>query len=78
MIDAIFSLWIIVLVLYMITMIGAPFYFKLGWFKKFYHDIMGWCTPDKQAEQWFDGLSVHCTCRHCHKEIMQDSQGNWF
>ena len=26
----------------------------------------------------FDGCSVHATCSKCGKEVMQDSQGNWF
>ena len=24
------------------------------------------------------GCSMYSYCRFCHKEIMQDSQGNWF
>lgn len=53
-------------------------YFKLGWFKCFYHDIMGWHRPDYNKDAWSDGLSLHATCKYCGKEIMQDSQGNWF
>lgn len=41
-----------------------------------YHDIMGWHKPD--GTLFNDGCSNHSYCRFCHKEIMQDSQGNWF
>lgn len=40
------------------------------------HDIMGWHKPDHTRS--FDGLSDHSHCIFCGKEIMQDSQGNWF
>lgn len=43
-----------------------------------YHDILGWHEPDKNAKIWNDGCSFRCRCKHCGKEIMQDSQGNWF
>lgn len=59
------------------TFIDAGLYFKLGWFKFFYHDLLGWHTPDDGPES-FDGCSIHARCKHCGKEIMQDSQGNWF
>jgi hypothetical protein len=26
----------------------------------------------------FDGCSIHASCSKCGKEVMQDSQGNWF
>lgn len=65
-------------VLYFITWIGGLIWlahpFKLGtWF---FHDILGWHKPN--GELTFDGLSEHSHCRFCNKEIMQDSQGNWF
>lgn len=53
---------------------GYVYQFKQGnWF---FHDILGWHMPDKKAS--FDGCSIHSHCRYCEKEIMQDSQGNWF
>ena len=45
-------------------------------FKQFYHNILEWHLPNE--EQGFDGCSFHSTCKFCGKEIMQDSQGNWF
>lgn len=48
-------------------------YKAMSWF---YHDILGWSKPDNS--RYYDGCSVHSHCRFCGKEIMQDSQGNWF
>lgn len=57
--------------------IAAGLYFKFGFLKFFYHDFLHWHTPD-ESPQWFDGLSDHAICKQCGKDIMQDSQGNWF
>jgi hypothetical protein len=51
-------------------------YHKFGLFKTFYHDVLGWHEPTDERE--FDGCSLHSRCKHCGREIMQDSQGNWF
>lgn len=48
-----------------------------GWFKDFYHDTLHWHQPDN-SPKWSDGCSMHCKCKWCGKEIMQDSQGGWF
>lgn len=61
---------------YILTIIIAPFYFKFGIGKWFLHDIMHWHLPDETSS--FDGCSIHSYCKFCNKEIMQDSQGNWF
>lgn len=53
-------------------------YFKLGWFKGFYHDLLGWHAPDRAKGATCDGVNIHAYCKHCDKEIMMDSQGNWF
>lgn len=57
--------------------IGASLYFKLGFCKFYYHDFLGWHTPD-DSPQHSDGCSQHAKCKYCGKDIMQDSQGNWF
>ena len=49
-----------------------PFKF-LTWF---YHGALHWHRPDET--EFNDGCSFHSHCRFCGKEIMQDSQGNWF
>lgn len=69
---------IVITVPYLLTLILCPFYFKLGWFKLFYHDILKWHQPNEKQPIWTDGLSDHSICKHCGREIMQDSQGNWF
>ena len=63
---------------YFVTLIFAPFYFKFGFGKRFYHNVMGWHMPVETEENTFDGCSAHNHCKFCGKEIMQDSQGNWF
>lgn len=67
----------IVLVSAVWAIIAAVLYFKLGFFKFFYHDLLGWHTPD-DSPQYHDGCSQHATCKYCGRDIMQDSQGNWF
>ena len=56
---------------------GAALYFEFGLFKFWYHDVLHWHTPDN-SPQWFDGCSTHAKCKHCGRDIMQDSQGDWF
>ena len=55
---------------------SAILYEKFGWFREFYHDILGWHMPTDEKE--FDGCNTHSHCKYCGKEIMQDSRGNWF
>ena len=73
MIDKI--LVVIALVL-MWLLIGGIVYLATGFGKWLYHDRMGWHQPDNSRS--FDGCSEHSRCKYCGKEIMQDSQGNWF
>jgi len=40
--------------------------------------VMGWHNGKGKATQSFDGCSVHAQCSKCNKDVMQDSQGNWF
>jgi hypothetical protein len=65
-------------VLIALFLVLSIFYLKLGWFKRLYHDLLGWHEPDKSAGETFDGCSVHAKCKYCGEDIMQDSQGNWF
>ena len=75
--STIFYCFVIVVAAFVLTLICYPLYFNFGWFKWFYHKILGWCTPD-DSPQWSDGCSQHARCKHCGREIMMDSQGNWF
>lgn len=46
-------------------------------FKKIFHDMLGWHQPDA-SNQTFNGCSIGSVCKYCGKEILLDSQGNWF
>ena len=61
-----------------LLLVFSPIYLLTGFGKLFYHDILGWHMPDNSVNKTFDGCSVHSKCKHCGKDIMQDSQGNWF
>ncbi len=52
-------------------------YLTFGWFHFWFHGVMRWHQPDDSPE-WSDGCSTHSKCKWCGKDIMQDSQGNWF
>lgn len=60
----------------LIFLVPIILYETLGWFKRFYHDVLGWHKPTDEKE--FDGCNICSHCKYCGKEIMQDSQGNWF
>lgn len=59
-------------------LLGIPFYLSKGWFKWIFHDVLLWHEPDETKPTTFDGCSQHAKCKYCGKDIMQDSQGNWF
>lgn len=67
--------WIVLIIL-VTHLVGGVLYLAFGWFKWMYHDLMEWHKPTD--ERSFDGCSYHSVCKYCGKEIMQDSQGNWF
>ena len=58
--------------------LAAIAYYALGWFRGFFHDRLGWHMPDHRKGMTYDGINIYASCKHCRKEIMQDSQGNWF
>ena len=60
-----------------LCIVCAFLFLFFGWFKLFFHDVLLWHRPAKKADRYFDGCSVHSTCKYCGKEIIQDSQGNW-
>jgi hypothetical protein len=66
-----------------LLVIGSILFVMVSWhirpFKALnwlFHDILGWHRPG--GDYFFDGANVHAHCRICGKEIIQDSQGNWF
>ena len=70
---------IVYLLISLITLFLSPFYFIKGWFKKFYHDMLGWHYPIKteDGDIFYDeyGFGI---CEHCRKEIHKNYlTGNW-
>lgn len=57
--------------------IPGMLYLAFGLFKSLFHDKFGWHRPD-DSPTTFDGASAHSKYKYCGKDIMQDSQGNWF
>jgi len=43
---------------------------------KWFCNFWGWHKAPNRTG--FDGASFNGTCPRCGKEVMQDSQGNWF
>ena len=72
------SILLVVCILLLAWFIPALLYLKKGMFKRFYHDRLGWHRPDESKGVGFDGCSIHAHCKYCGKDIMMDSQGNWF
>lgn len=68
---------IVLVAIYLFMLIGGALYSSFGIFRIFFHDVLGWHKPSNGIES-FDGVSLHATCKYCGKDIMQDSQGNWF
>lgn len=68
----------ILLAIFWLIWFSGIVYLLTGHPRFIYHDILGWHKPGKNEKIWNDGCSFHCTCKYCGKEIMQDSQGNWF
>ena len=74
----IIAILISMFVVFTLALVSSVLYFRLGFLSRFFHDILRWHTPDPKVELEFIGYTMHATCRHCKKHIMQDSQGNWF
>ena len=63
--------------LLIILFVPPILYFKKGWFRRWFHDVMHWHQPD-DLPRWSGGCSPQAKSKWCGKDIMQDSQGNWF
>jgi len=70
------NIFMIIVIVIAVWWISAILYLATGMGKWFYHDILEWHQPNNK--EGFDGCSYHSICKYCGKEIMQDSQGNWF
>ena len=40
------------------------------------HDVLAWLRP--ASGRGFDGCSPTAICRDCGRQMLADSQGNWF
>ena len=54
----------------------AILYLAVGWNKWLFHNILGWHKLIK--EKTLNGINIISKCKYCGKEIIQDSQCNWF
>ena len=62
-----------ILILFLLLVI---LYLTIGWNKWLFHNILGWHKPIK--EKTLNGINIISKCKYCGKEIIQDSQCNWF
>lgn len=67
----------VILATLLIFLAPSSLYLRYGLYKRFYHDILEWHRPCDE-QKTFDGISFYSRCKYCGKNIMQDSQGNWF
>ena len=58
MIDIFCAVAILLFALKFFIAIARPFYDKYGKFKRFYHDILAYCSPDKNGK-----------CKYCGKQL---------
>lgn len=74
-------LWNILMIILLVFLLGlcipSILYLKFGRIRWLYHDILGWHQPEKNTVRVED-VNTHAVCKWCGKDIMQDSQGNWF
>ena len=67
--------------LFLLWVLSVVLYCKFGIGKWFFHDILLWHEPiDIRDEEDYisDAVNRYSICKYCGKEIIQDSQGNWF
>lgn len=69
----------ILLCIIILFVVGSGLYLMTGGLllKFFYHDVLEWHIPDHNKDH-YRGINYCSVCKICGKEIMQDSQGNWF
>lgn len=71
---------IVILAFITLHLLGGAIYIMTSGrvFIKMYHDFMGWHLPDYSKDVTSDKVNAYAICKHCGKEIIRDSQGNWF
>jgi len=76
MLDIVLRVAFAVLIFALITpMVLCRYDLKFG---TSYSCWFGWHNGKGSAQSYWDGCSLHAKCSKCGKEVMQDSQGNWF
>lgn len=70
------SIVIVLLSLMLMVPFGLCF---IDWFfgTSYSCDVFGWHNGSGGAK-YHDGCSFHARCSKCGREVMLDSQGNWF
>lgn len=51
-------------------------YERYSFCKSFFHDVLHWHEPNGTI--YLSGINLMSKCKYCNKDIIQDSQGNWF
>lgn len=46
--------------------------------RKFLHNVLGWASPNWEAPVFWDGANPQRVCKYCQKNILEDSNGDWF
>ena len=60
----------------LIIFYGLPvLYFRKGWMKRFFHDILHYHVPD---ENHLNRYSLTGICKYCGAKIKVDNNGNWY
>jgi len=72
-----FDIWIFLFVVFGGFWLVGVYDWVVGFKDKSFCLVMGW-HDGSGGKRSFDGCSIHATCSRCGKEVMQDSQGNWF
>lgn len=71
-------------VVYVLTVMLIPIlaeitsllYFKFGWFKFYYHDILDWHIVGDSDPIIAEDGDVHFICEHCGEDITPDDCAN--
>ena len=63
-----------VLLVLLVLVIGAALFNR--YLPRWFCDKLAWHMQG--TELAFDGCSMQSVCPRCGKQVMQDSQGNWF
>lgn len=62
--------WLNLVVQFIANYVIYPFYVKYGWFKGYYHDMVGCHIPDEDTILICrHGIERHAICKYCGKGI---------